>query len=390
MNSLMSHPATLRPEGAMKEPAKTTLYFPRISTPTRSPSSLSPRPRPLVLAKSPFDARPRHTRGAHKIDFHRRPLNLHRSKMKRSIYDLLSRDAESSAESLAATMRLERTTYSARDRCYLRAGRHSAITESDRTKIVDWCYNVVDHCKFDRETVASAMEIADRFLSADCDAAREASRDRKRFQLIVMASLYISIKTQEKVSLGSAFLSTLSHGAYTAEQIEAAELAVLAGLGWRICAPTAVQTAHRILSLLLPRVDLDERTWAFVLDEVRYQTEHAVRDYYFSIRRPSTVAIAAIFNTLDQVDDVRDRRALLRALTSVLSDEFDAPHVLRAARTRLLQLVGGDEAVSDEDSVASEIVREVEGASVNCSEAHRSTVATSKVSSPRSVSCCRR
>jgi hypothetical protein len=41
----------------------------------------------------------------------------------------------------------------------------SIVTDQDRMKIVDWCYEIIDHCKMDRETVAVAMDIADRFFS---------------------------------------------------------------------------------------------------------------------------------------------------------------------------------------------------------------------------------
>lgn len=47
-----------------------------------------------------------------------------------------------------------------------------AITETDRTKIVDWCYSVIDCCQFNRETVAIVSEcfalwfdMLDTFLS---------------------------------------------------------------------------------------------------------------------------------------------------------------------------------------------------------------------------------
>ena len=41
----------------------------------------------------------------------------------------------------------------------------SIVTDQDRMKIVDWCYEIIDHCKMDRETVAVAMDIDDRFFS---------------------------------------------------------------------------------------------------------------------------------------------------------------------------------------------------------------------------------
>ena len=83
----------------------------------------------------------------------------------------------------------------------------------------------------------------------------------------------------------------MSRGDYSIHDIEDMELSILQSLSWRIYAPTSIQIAHSILSLILPHhINLRESTWGFILDEVRYQTEHSVRDYYLCIQRPSTVA----------------------------------------------------------------------------------------------------
>ena len=50
----------------------------------------------------------------------------------------------------------------------------------------------------------------------------------------------------------------------------------------------------------MPQAHHAKSTWAFILDEVQFQTEYALRDYFFSTIRPSTVVMAAIFNALDQ------------------------------------------------------------------------------------------
>ena len=67
------------------------------------------------------------------------------------------------AESLSAMLHQETCNYTTAD--YL--NHHSTstatvvITEHDRMKTVDWCYDIIDHCKLDRETVAIAMDIVD-------------------------------------------------------------------------------------------------------------------------------------------------------------------------------------------------------------------------------------
>lgn len=272
--------------------------------------------------------------------------------MEPSIYDSLSRDAYTAAASLSVVMRMEQSiSTSIGD--YLNphplpsvSEQTPAITESDRLKIVDWCYSIVDQCQFDRETVAMTMELVDRFLSTSDSAARDALQDRKQFQLVAMSALYLSIKTNEKMALGSSFFAALSHGTYTVEDIEDMELRILHGLSWRIHAPTSVQIANLILSLALPRVDLPECTWGFILDEVRFQTEYAVRDYCFcTSQRPSTVALAAIFNTVDQLPQADRTAVLLALLPSLGGNEFAGQNTLKTAKSRLQAMVSANDLI---------------------------------------------
>lgn len=275
--------------------------------------------------------------------------------MQSSICQSLSLDAVTSAEWLSATLQKERTTYRSRD--YLRPTGEPTVTESDRRALVDWCYSIVDKIELDREVVAATMGLVDRFLSAPGAAARDALRDRRQFQLLVMTSLYITIKVRERVAYGSDFFSVASRGIYSVADIEAAEATILKGLGWRICGPTSVQVAHTVLSLARPHATLPDRTWAFLLDEVRYQCEVAVRDYRFVTQRPSTVALAAIFNALDQVGR-RDRQAMLHALLIIMqkNKDFDHPEDLLAAKKSLTSLLNDDATVtvSEDISVASD------------------------------------
>lgn len=66
-----------------------------------------------------------------------------------SIYDSLSRDASSAADSLSVMLQKEQTVYKSCD--YL--ARTSLLTASDRMVVVDWCYSVIDAMECDRNTV---------------------------------------------------------------------------------------------------------------------------------------------------------------------------------------------------------------------------------------------
>ena len=67
--------------------------------------------------------------------------------------------------------------------------------------------------------------------------------------------------------------------------------------------------------------------------------------------------MAAIFNTLEQVDK-QDRQAILCALLSVMKEDFAFPDVILAAKRRLRFLVGT--AAEEEDAVVSESSSEAE------------------------------
>ena len=119
---------------------------------------------------------------------------------------------------------------------------------------------------------------------------------------------------------------------------------------------------HYILSLVSSHVDqLDERVWIFILDEARYQTEHAVRDYYFSTQRSSTIAVASIVNAIEMLKK-EDRTDLLTALLRVIQDfDFASVNEIAAARKRLLHNV-------EEMGVANECSIGGISISANCSE----------------------
>eukprot|EP00984_Skeletonema_dohrnii_P009221 scaffold3521_cov151-Skeletonema_dohrnii-CCMP3373.AAC.3 len=267
----------------------------------------------------------------------------------------LSRNTEAVADSLAAMIKKELTTYSCYD-AYLNPSDPNMITADNRMKLVDWCYDIVDHFNFSRETVASAMEMTDRFLgmpSNSVDAARvsdEALVDQSKFQLLTIAALYTSIKINEKVAISSDLFAEMCSHIYTVEEIEDMERILLIGLSWRCHAPTAAQAGMSILSLLLPYADIPEVTWGFLIDEMRYLTELAVRDYYFSTQHVSTIALAAVFNVISDAS-TKERRELLGAYLRVIMEcfDFDHPNQIAAARSRLKSLARPKTLMQEED-----------------------------------------
>ncbi|KAL3822653.1 hypothetical protein ACHAXA_001806 [Cyclostephanos tholiformis] len=210
------------------------------------------------------------------------------------------------------------------------------ITADDRSKIVDWCYCIIEMCQLDRESVTIAMNIVDRFMSNPCRrpsngifthfSHKEILYDRIKYQLLAVSALYIAIKVNEQVTFSSEKLAVMSRGIYSKENIEAMERTILECLSWRVCAPTALQVGSVILELMIIKVQevdvsiMDVRRWESIRDKLALQTEIAVRDYQLAVQQPSTVAFMALLNAIKIDRNVNDceQELLLNCLLDTL------------------------------------------------------------------------
>jgi hypothetical protein len=150
--------------------------------------------------------------------------------------------------------------------------------------------------------------------------------------------------------LSSDLFAEICSRTYTAEEIEDMERILLSGLSWRCHTPTAHHIGLSILSLILPYVDIPEVTWGFLIDEMKYLTELAVRDYYFCTQRTSTIALAAVFNVISDTS-TKERHEILTAFLRVVMEcfEFDHSEHIAAARTRLQCLITPDILLQGDD-----------------------------------------
>ena len=273
----------------------------------------------------------------------------------------LSRNTLAVVDTLAGIIERESIAHScsSHDGC-LNFSDPNMVTADDRLKLVDWCYRFVDHCKLSRETVASAMEMVERFLSVPCNAdddvaqlAKEALQDHFKFQLLTITALYTSIKLNERVVISSDLFVDMCDQAYSIEEIEGMERTLLKGLSWRCHAPTAHEIGLSILSLLLPYADIPEAIWGTVMDEMKYLIELSVRDYYFSTERTSTVALAAILKAISDTCN-KELQELFGTYLLVIMECFDFENglILFEVRSRfqtLTKLESAGAAVLQED-----------------------------------------
>jgi hypothetical protein len=201
---------------------------------------------------------------------------------------------------------------------------------------------VTDFCKFKRETVAVSMSYLDRFLSTSRPSACRALQYKKEYQLAAMTCLYIAIKLFEPLAMDTGLLSSISQGCYSESDISDMEKEILTSLGWRMNGPTSHDFLSHILEVLPSSASSScESIMRTISDFSRFQVELAVSDYDLAIQKPSIVALAAILNSAEGVDNTlfrsQCRRQFLQYITNELSmDPFSAQ--VNAVRTRLLRL----------------------------------------------------
>ena len=171
----------------------------------------------------------------------------------------------------------------------------SHVDEICRFKMCEWSFQIVDFCKFHRESVDIAMNYLDRFLLTKVGQA--ALQDRNVYQLVAMTCLYSAIKIHERQALSPAVVSQLSRGVYTAEQVIATEVTLLHALQWKLHPPTAFSFVRELLAAL-PSHILSEPMTETILEVAQKQTEFAVADYRFIEVPMSTIAYCSIMNAL--------------------------------------------------------------------------------------------
>lgn len=233
--------------------------------------------------------------------------------------------------------------YKCRD--YLRSSSSSSSKESRvsaeaRAKVARWLADIVDYFSLQRQTVAMAMSYVDIFVSLRHErAASEARRSVTKFQLLALVCLSIATKSLEVAHLDVETLVTASQGCYCADDIREMEIIVLNALQWRLCAPTSLPIAHRAIALLtkvVPRLkngaNKHSSVTSCLVEFTRLQLELAVTDYTSSVlRKPSTVALASILNSMDLLDfDNRERTAFSRVVSELTGLDIHSIDVLQA------------------------------------------------------------
>merc|ERR1712176_1649938 len=169
------------------------------------------------------------------------------------------------------------------------------VDEKFRLCMVNWCYQIVGFCKFNRDIVAISTNYLDRFLSTT--EGTEAGKNRKIFQLAAMTCLYTAIKIHEVEAIDPTFVSNLSKGTFTKKQVVDMEQKIIMSLQWRLNPPTPYSFMQKLLSII-PDKTMNKNEKASIMKLATYQTEISVREYYFLSFDASCIALASIANAM--------------------------------------------------------------------------------------------
>ena len=243
------------------------------------------------------------------------------SKSLRSLFDLPTIDLIDRI--CVMTSQESRSHYTTKD--YLRPSSRdghsrstkSKVTPAARSKIVRWLYDIVDYFNLERSTVAMAMSYVDRYMSEP-----SGSKTRKNvtsYQLICLACLFLATKTIDTTHLDVDLLVKASRGCYDRQEILDAEQKVLDALGWRVCDVSSSCISNHLLGLLMKVVPMDSLTAESLVDFTRFQVELSVAEYDICVlRRPSTVALAAVLNSMELLDFTLSQKTVYnRAIQSI-------------------------------------------------------------------------
>jgi hypothetical protein len=163
-----------------------------------------------------------------------------------------------------------------------------------RQQMYDWACQVVDSFSIEREIVAIAFNLLDRYVAKEEAKSLNTHPSlvitRDDFQLFCMTCLYLAVKVMEpfprKISIQA--LVDMSRGFYTAKDITVTESEILETLGWHIHPPTSPSFSRLFWQLFPSGVTAKMRATCGCLTDI------ALTDGFFIPCKASHVALASV------------------------------------------------------------------------------------------------
>jgi hypothetical protein len=179
--------------------------------------------------------------------------------------------------------------------------------------MVQWALVVVENFGIDKETLAVAFNLLDRYVAIEKQQADAPAISREDFQLFAMTSLYIAVKMLEpypkKISVEG--LIVMSRGFYSELDVVLTEQHILEVLKWRINPPSVVCFARMFLECTSD--DKESIAEAQDLERICARLAQAVvLDHFFVPLKDSMIALACVTHAAQTVGISNDK---LHALT---------------------------------------------------------------------------
>jgi len=198
------------------------------------------------------------------------------------------------------------------------------IDEDWRCKMVEWCYSISDHFELDRDTVAVAMHIFDRFMSIITTKIRDEEENSQGvvyYQLAAMVCLYTAVKIHEPVAFEPEIISLMSRGVYSEEQVTDMEQTILHTVQWRLNPPTPMSFVHCFLSMI-PTEIIHPKTdeYDVILELTKHQIELGIKDYSSVVSHASSMALAALTNAIQSIKSITTISTLKFRLEEIISN----------------------------------------------------------------------
>ena len=212
-----------------------------------------------------------------------------------------------------------------------------------RVRMVEWCFQVIDFAKLGRETVSLAMSLLDRYLSTACADAREVILSRQKYQLASMTVLFLAIKMSEKTLVNASVFAELSRGSYTAADILSMESSVLKALKWRVNGPTTHSFLRYYAKLSSEVEDVSLVTKYSLTDLCVFQLDLSVGDYFFCLKKPSSIAIAALMNAVQTSPEIsrEESEQFTKTMQQICEVDLNSPEI-QSIMSRLRMLLNNN------------------------------------------------
>jgi hypothetical protein len=182
-----------------------------------------------------------------------------------------------------------------------------------REKVVQWCYDVVDHLKEERSIVYVAMHILDRHFASS-----PTPMNVRHYEVASLSCLFLAVHLAGSRDLSLPKLVSMSRAGVSMSDIVAEGNAIVCGLSSH-----SIVTPLDFVRSMIQSLPALQNLAPALLDSASYMIELAVCDDFFSDYKSSVLAVAALLTALEVQKDRSLRHAVLKATSSAV----DPAHV---------------------------------------------------------------